>query len=301
MTTNVNINLNDCFQSTGKDIRCIDIKRKILFKLKVLEKFCIALIAPCSELSPEDETCECYRAEITHTQTAFAITSSEVKKGSIDSKRAHLVADIMQHDEMKDILSKESTSRHLKDTEADIGLDTYSIDTENLHRLKNLQLNYDDLMSCYENLKHDRNNLSLRCQQYEDLDRECNALRQQLREYTTLYNEREHYRRRSEDLDSLKEQYIILSDETVSLENQLKAEIEINSIKASTIEDLRNENIELEKRLNNATIALEKKENALQCKLRETECTVMCQDQQIRSLSNQIDRLLEQEPDRVSV
>lgn len=298
---NDNINLNDYFQSTGKDIRCIDIKRKILFKLKILEKFSIALIAPCSEHGPENESCECYRAEITHTQTAFAITSSGVKKDSIDSKRAYLVADIMQHDEMKDILSKESTSSQLKDTEADIGLDTYSIDTENLNRLKNLQLNYDDLMSCYENLKHERNNLSLRCQQYEDLDRECNALREQLREYTTLYNEREHYRRRSEDLDSLKEQYIVLSDETASLENQLKAEIEINSIKSSTLEDLRNENIELERRLNDVTIALEKKENALQCKLKETECKVMCQEQQIKSLSNQIDRLLEQEPDKVSV
>lgn len=293
--------MNDYLQSTGKDIRCIDIKRKILFKLKVLEKFCIALIAPCSEHSPQDERCECYRAEITHMATAFAITSSEIKKDSIDSKRAHLVADIMQHDEMKDILSKESTSSHLEDKETDIGLDTYSIDTENLNRLKNLQLNYDDLMSCYENLKHDRNNLSLRCQQYEELDRECNALREQLREYTTLYNEREHYRRRSEDLDSLKEQYIILSDETASLENQLKAEIEINSIKANTVEDLRSDNIDLEKRLNDATIALEKKENALQCKLKETECKVMCQEQQIRSLSSQINRLLEQEPDKVSL
>lgn len=257
------------------------------------------MIAPCTEHSPQDETCECYRAEITHMATAFAITSSEVKNNSIDSKRAHLIADIMQHDEMKDLLSKESTSTLLKDMETDIGLDNYSIDTENLNRLKNLQLNYDDLMSCYENLKHDRNNLSLRCQQYEDLDRECNSLREKLREYTTLYNEREHYRRRSGDLDSLKEQYIILSDETASLENQLKAEIEINSIKSNTVEDLRNDNIDLEKRLNDATIALEKKENALQCKLKETECKVMCQEQQIRSLSSQIDRFLEQEPDKV--
>lgn len=257
------------------------------------------MIAPCSDSSPTDDTCECYRAEITHMTTTFAITSSEVKKNSQDSKRAHLVADIMEHDEMKDILSKESTSA--QDTELEVGLDTYSIDTENLTRLKNLQVNYDDLMTCYENLKHDRNNLSLRCQQYEDLERECNGLRDQLREYTTLYNEREHYRKRSEDLDHLKEQYIILSDETESLETQLKAEIEINSIKSDTIQDLRSDNIDLEKRLNEVAIALEKEENALQCKLKETECIVMCQEQQIRSLSSQIDRLLEQDPDKVSL
>lgn len=255
------------------------------------------MTAPCTDSPPDDETCTCYRAEITHMTTTFAITSSEAKKDSLDSKRAHLVADIMEHDEMKDILSKSSSAQ---DTEQEIVLDTYSIDTENLNRLKNLQINYDDLMSCYENLKHDRNNLSLRCQQYEDLERECNALRDQLREYTTLYTEREHYRKRSEDLDSLKEQYLILADETTSLETQLKAEVEINAIKSNTIQDLRSENIDLEKRLNELAITLEKEENSMQCKLKETECLVMCQEQQIRSLSSQIDRLLEQEPNKVS-
>ncbi|XP_049866864.1 cytadherence high molecular weight protein 2-like [Pectinophora gossypiella] len=287
--------------STSKDTRRMDIKGKILFKLKVLEKFSVALLAPCSERFRHDETCECQSAQVLHVETTFALTSAESKRPEMEkNKRAYLVADIMEHDEMKEILSKQSGVNldEEEQTEDNFGVDNYSIDTENLNRLKSLQVNYDDLMTCYEDVKHERDNLRIKCEKYDELEEELQNMRSQLKEYSVLYNEREYYRKRSEDLDSLKEQYIVLTDETSGLEAQLKAEAEINNMKTHTVEDLRNENIELERKLNDALIAFEKEKNSLQCKLKETECNVMCQDQQIRSLSSQIDRLLEQDHDK---
>lgn len=239
-------------------------------------------------------------------ETAFALTSAESKKPSLDNKRAQLVADIMENEEMKEILSKENSyTKFGEDTTNttidDILIENYSLDTENLNRLKNLQVNYDELVNCYETLKQERDCLKIRSQKCEEAEKELETLKNQLREYNLLWKEREHYRKRSEDIDSLKEQYLVLSDETVSLETQLKAETEINYIKANTIEELRHENIALEKKINDLIIAFEKEKNFLQCKLKETECTVMCQDQQIKSLSAQIDRILEQDQDKVSI
>ncbi|XP_052757895.1 repetitive organellar protein-like [Galleria mellonella] len=280
----------------GKDISCVDIKGKILFKLKVLEKFCLALIAPCSqETNSTTQDCSCYRAEI-----AFALKSAESQQLSLDNKRAHLVADIMENEEMKEILSKENCPEKNDNEQVDyyFAIDDYNINTENLNRLKNLQENYNDLMACYESLKHERNFLQMRCQKYEELEIDYENLKAQLKEYNNLWNEKERYRKRSVDLDSLKEQYLTLSDETSNLETRLRAEKEINRIKADTIERLQAENITLEKKLNDSLIAFEKEKNTLQCKLKETECQVMCQEQQIKSLSVQVDRLLEQDQEK---
>ncbi|RVE54654.1 hypothetical protein evm_000775 [Chilo suppressalis] len=281
--------------TAGKDIRCIDIKGKILFKLKVLEKFGQALIAPCSQQGASSSSleCACLRAEVTAHFENPPLTS-ETKLSNLDNKRAQLVADIMANDEMKEILSKDSCSdKNDDDSNIDDGVDNYSIDTENLKRLKLLQQNYDELMTCYEKVKYEKDCLQVRCSQYEELEKEYEILKNQ------LINEKEHYRKRSVDIDSLKEQYWVLLEETSNLETQLKAETEINSIKSNTVEDLRSENIELEKKVNDSYIAFEKEKNSLQCKLKEAECTIMCQEQQIKSLSGQIDRLLEQGHDKM--
>ncbi|KAM3962807.1 uncharacterized protein ACR2FA_003191 [Aphomia sociella] len=283
--------------TAGKDTRCIDIKGKILFKLKVLEKFCLALIAPCSqEINSTSQDCSCFRAEIT-----FALTSAESKQPSLDNKRAHLVADIMENEEMKEILSKDSASEKMESEQVEdiFTIDEYNINSENLNRLKKLQENYDDLMTCHEALKHEKNCLQIRCQKYEELEMEYENLKARLREYDLLWNEKEHYRKRSVDLDSLKEQYLMLTDETSNLETRLKAELEINHMKADTIQELRDTNVALEKKLNESFISFEKEKSNLQCKLKETECKVMCQEQQIKSLSVQIDRLLEQDQDKI--
>ncbi|XP_059059330.1 repetitive organellar protein-like isoform X2 [Achroia grisella] len=282
----------------GKDTCCIDIKGKILFKLKVLEKFCLALIAPCSqETNFESQDCSCFRAEIT-----FALTSAESQQPSLDNKRAHLVADIMENQEMKEILSKDNTpeKNNIEQTDDKLVVGEYNINSENLKRLKTLQENYDDLMTCYENLKHEKNFLVLRCQKYEDLELEYENLKIQLKEYSYLWNEKEHYRKRSADLDSLKEQYLTLTDETSNLETRLRAEWEINHMKTDTIEGLRAQNIAIEKKLNDSLIDFEKEKNSLQCKLKETECKVMCQEQQIKSLQVQVDKLLEQDNDKTN-
>ncbi|XP_063839143.1 golgin subfamily B member 1-like, partial [Ostrinia nubilalis] len=287
--------------TAGKDTRCIDIKGKILYKLKVLEKFSMALIAPCSqEMRDSNQDCACLRAEVV-ARLDFAPLAADNKTPSLDNKRAQLVADIMEHDEMKEILSKDSASEKNDEERTDDAcvFDTYSIDTENLKRLKNLQENYDDLMTCYEKLKFERDSLQSKCRKYEELEKEFDDLKDQLREYNALWTEKEHYRKRSIDIDSLKEQYLVLADETSNLETQLKAECEINHMKSITIEELRSENIALERKLNEALIAFEKEKNAFQCKLKETECTVMCQEQQIKSLSVQIDRLLEHSHDKL--
>ncbi|KAL0894525.1 hypothetical protein ABMA27_013104 [Loxostege sticticalis] len=287
--------------TAGKDTRCIDFKGKILFKLKVLEKFSMALIAPCSqEMKGSSKDCACLRAEIV-ARLDFAPQSVESKNPCLDNKRAQLVADIMEHEEMKEILSKDSASEKNEDDHIDdaCAFDTYSIDTENLKRLKNLQENFDDLMTCHEKLKFEKDTLQSKCNQYEELEKEFDDLKAQLREYNVLWSEKEHYRKRSMDIDSLKEQYLVLADETSNLETQLKAECEINHMKTNTIEELRNENLALERKLNEALIAFEKEKNAFQCKLKETECTIMCQEQQIKSLSVQIDRLLEHSHDKM--
>lgn len=275
-----------------------------------MEKFCCALIAPCTQdfvsRAPQhdNDDCACYRVDVVpRMETTYALTSSEAKQPSLDNKRAQLVADIMSNDEMKEILSKESSAAKPDDDVTDevFIIENYNIETENLKRLKSLQENYDDLMTCYESLKHERDNLEIRCQKYEDIEKEFENLKVQMREYNSLWNEKEHYRKRSADLDTLKEQYLMLTDETSNLETELKAESEINHIKCKAIDGLRGENIMLEKKLNEASIAFEKEKNALLCKLKEAECRIMCQGQQIKSLSQQIDKLIDQDHDKVSI
>lgn len=289
------------FQTCGRDTRCVDIKGRILFKLKVLEKFSLALISPCAqESSKSNDNCSCYRAEFqSRIEATFALTSAESKRPQIDNQRAQLVADIMENDEMREILSKENSFIKTDHDLDEYEIEDYNIETENLKRLKNLQENYDDLMTCYENVQHEKDCLRNRCCKYDELQKEFEALKDQLREYSMLWNEKEHYRRRSVDLDSLKEQYLVLSEETSNIELQLKAEAEINNIKSKTIEELRQDNLFLEQKVNEASMVFEREKNALHCKLKEAECKTMCQDQQIRSLSIQIDNLLEQGPEKV--
>lgn len=298
--------LYSLFQTAGKDIRCIDIKGKILFKLKVLEKFSTALIAPCTQdffayPSQRNEECACYRIDVAEThgvQSTYALTSAESKQPYSEKKRSQLIADIIQNDEMKEILSKVTVDDDQKEEFlSDDNL--YKIDKENLKRLKSLQDNYEDLLKCYETLKHENVTLEKRCNSYEEMEEEYNNLKVQMHEYNSLWNEKEHFRKRSADLDSLKEQYLILSDETSSLETQLKAEAEINHVKCKTMDSLRSENISLEKQINDASIAFEKEKNSLMCKLKEADCRIMCQEQQIKSLLQQIDNLLDQDQGKV--
>lgn len=272
--------------------------------MKVLEKFSLALIAPCSqEFSRASKDCSCYRAEVV---TTFALTSAESQKPSLDNKRAQLVADIMDNQEMKEILSKESLCLKVENNQFDecFGIDSYSadvenLDVENLNRLRNLQANYDELLTCYDNLKHERDCLFIRCQKYADLELECESLKNNLREYNELWKEKEYYRKRSEDLDTLKENYFILSEETSNIETKYKSEQEINKNRSQTIDQLRKENIKLEQSIADSSVLFEKQKNILICKLKECECKIMCQDQQIKSLSEQIDKLLEQDKNNV--
>lgn len=208
----------------------------------------------------------------------------------------------MDSNEIKEILSEESCNIQCEEEciDGSVELNNYCINEENLKRLKNLQGNFDDLMTCYESLKHDKECLQIKCRRYEELEKELETLQNQMTEYNSLWNEKEHYRKRSVDLDTLKEKYLVLTEETSNLEIQLKAEAEINNIKSSTIEELRSENLLLEKKLNEAGIVFEKERNALQCMLKEYECKIMCQEQQIKSLSLQVDRLLEENQNKVS-
>lgn len=256
---------------------------------------------PCCDVSCDamPETCV-YRADVmTRIETTFALTSAERKNPGLDKKRAQLIADIMENDEMKEIMCKDSCPAKTDLEIEDYVIEDYNIETENLNRLKQLQENYDDLMTCYESLKHEKDCLFIRCRKYEEMEKDFENLKCQLREYNALWNEKEHYRKRSVDLDDLKQQYLVLSNETCNLESELKAETEINDIKNKTIEELRKENLALERKLNDAFIAFEKDKNVLQCKIKECECKEMCQDQQIKTLSVQIDRLLEQDPEKV--
>ncbi|KAI5639673.1 hypothetical protein NE865_07920 [Phthorimaea operculella] len=284
--------------SSGKDTRCLDIKGKILFKLKILEKFCTALISPCSQRFKYDESCECYAAQV---ETIYASTQPEhlVSKPS-DVMRTHLVADVMSNDDMKEIITKETREQQDNGQANDVIVtDNFSIDLDNIKRIKSLQADYEALMNAYEDVRFERDSLKIREQKYGNLEKELEDCRTKLREYNMLYNEREYYRKRSEDLDSLKEQYMVLADESSGLETQLKAEFEINHIKTGTIDELRNDNIALEKKLNDLTIAYEKERNGILCKLQEADCKIMCQEQQIKSLSSQIDRIIDQDPDNI--
>lgn len=284
----------------------MEIKGKILYKMKILEKFCLALISPCSKSIQSNQACLCYRTEIKpHVETAYALTSSEVGPlGNLENKRAQLIADIMDNEEMKEILSfsslKTDTDKIDECNNMGFILDSYSIETENLKRLRDLQKSYEELMVCYENLKRERDILQNRCSHYNDLESEIEQLRYKLREYNDVWQEKEHFQRRSDDLDTLKEKFIVLSEETLNLETQLKAECEINAMKASKITELANDNINLEIKISNITIAFEKEKILLECKLQEAECKIMCQEEQIKSMSTQIDRLLEQETEKVS-
>ncbi|KAJ8729628.1 hypothetical protein PYW08_001209 [Mythimna loreyi] len=295
--------------TAGKDVRCIDIKGKILFKLKVLEKFSCALIAPCTQEfigypNKSSEDCACYRVDVSESRqpmAAFALSTPESKKPNLDSKRAQLVADIIQNDEMKLILSKDSAEIDEEEPKDEVLIvdNHYHIDKENLNRLKSLQENYNELMTCYETLKHEKDELEKRCKNYDEMELEYENLKERMHEYNSLWNEKEHFKKRSADLDSLKEQYLVLTDETSNLETQLKAESEINHIKCKALDSLRSENITLTKQLNDASISYEKEKNTLMCKLKEADCRIMCQEQQIKTLLQQIDELLEQDQGRM--
>lgn len=301
------------FMQVGlKDIRTWDLTKKIMFKLIVFEKFCVALMSSCTEESTNlpGNNCTCYHAEVmTRIGTTLALTNEPQQVNACDAERSELVADILDNTEMKDILSKlskESRDSILSTKENEekkclkVFCSTCSIEVENLKRLKKLQINYDELVACYENMKYERHCLQVRMNRYNELELEVEQLRMQLREYNLLWNEKEHFRKRSDDVDDLKERYLVLADEATNLEAQLKAENEINNIKSNTIDELRELNIDLERRLNAASIEFEKEKNYLQCKLKEMECKLMCNDQQIRSLSGQVDSLLEQDQDKVS-
>lgn len=269
------------------------------------------MIAPCTQdfftyPNQQPDDCACYRVDISLplVQPTYALTSAESTQPSLDNKRAQLVADITQNDEMKEILDKDSPTR-LPDEELNdevLVIDNpYNIDKENQKRLKSLQDNYDGLISCYETLKHEKENLEKRCNQYEDMEKEYESMKVQMHEYNSLWAEKEHFRKRSADLDSLKEQFLILTDETSNLETELKAEGEINLIKSKAMDALRSENISLEKRINDASIDFEKERNGLLCKLKEADCKVMCQEQQIKSLLQQIDKLLDHDREQVHI
>ncbi|XP_050685370.1 putative leucine-rich repeat-containing protein DDB_G0290503 isoform X2 [Leptidea sinapis] len=286
--------------TAGKDTRGIDIKGKILFKMKVLEKFSLALVAPCTEdLTPTKMDCTCYRTEI---KQVFALTAADSTRTQLDDKRAHLVADIIENREMKEILSKESVEDQsdIEQAQECFGFDSYSTEAESVNRLKKLQANFEDLLLCYDNLKHEKDCLFLRCQKYTELEKECECMQNRLKEYNQLWSEKEYYRKRSTDLDNLKESYYILTEETTNLETKLKAEIEINKIKSIHNNELYNENVSLEKKIQELNKMFEKENNYLTCKVKEQECKIMCQEQQIKTLSNQIDQFLEQGHDAIT-
>ncbi|XP_045535859.1 cytadherence high molecular weight protein 2 [Papilio machaon] len=281
--------------TSGKDTRNIDIKGKIFYKLKVLEKFCCALISPCSK------ECSCYHTEIiSRVETAFAVTTQGNFEINIDSKRAHLVADIIGNDEMKEILSKSNTSGEEEEALANETLfinNCCSIEVQNLHRLKNLQACYDELLLCYDELKYEKNCLTQKCLKYDELEKEYETLKNKLNSYNMLLTEKEYYKKRSEDLDDLKEKFIVLADETCTLETQLRAQTEIIDSKSSMLEQIRSENISLQNKLSESSTDWEKEKHSLICKLKENECKIMCQDQQIDTLTVEINKFLRKNKD----
>ncbi|XP_037977013.2 major antigen isoform X2 [Plutella xylostella] len=290
----------------GKDARFLDIKEKIMFKIKVLQRFSLALVAPCTSECKEETsiTCSCNRNDNVRVELALTAPEMNPVTSTMENQRAQLVADIMENEDIKDILIKSSTESIYKDSENytkpnDTPV-SCCIDSDNLARLKQLQLDYEDLIQCYENLKHERICLLLRCTRYKELEFELDNIKMQFKEYNGLWNEKEYYKNRSDETDQLKEKYYVLYDETKNLEMQLKAECEKNKTKTNTITELRNENIALEKKLNDTSITFEKETSALQCKLKESECKVMCLEEQIKCLKVQIDNILEHERDKLT-
>lgn len=264
-------------------------------KMKTLETFCIALITPISksfkQRNVEDDSA-CFYTEVSPLKDTYALTSVEIEQPftDIENQRAQLISDIMNDNEIKIRFSQTSNK-----TEPEQICERFSLDKQNLLRLKNLQNNYDELMVCYESLKGERDSLLNKCANYDELEAEVNKLQQIVEEYNKIWYEKEHLKKRSDDLNVLKEQFIVLSEETNNLESQLKAETEINLMKSQKIMEIANENINLEKRISDITISFEKEKNALECKLKESQCMIMCQEQQIKSMSLQIDKLLQQE------
>ncbi|KPI94008.1 hypothetical protein RR46_13173 [Papilio xuthus] len=280
--------------TSGKDTRNIDIKGKIFYKLKVFEKFCCALISPCSK------DCSCYHTEIiSRVETAFAVTTQENFEINIDSKRAHLVADIIGNDEMKEILYKSNTSgeEHALANETLFINNSCTIEVQNLHRLKNLQACYDELLLCYDELKYEKNCMTQKCLKYDELEKEYEILKNKLNSYNMVLTEKEYYKKRSEDLDDLKEKFIVLADETSTLETQLRAQTEIIDSKSSLLEQLRSENISMKNKLSESSTDWEKEKHTLICKLKESECKIMCQDQQIETLTIEINKFLRNNKD----
>lgn len=261
-----------------------------------MEKFCCALISPCSK------DCSCYHTEIiSRVETAFAVTHQDNFEINIDSKRAHLVADIIGNDEMKEILHKSSTPEE-EETIANetVLINSCSIEVQNLHRLKNLQACYDELLVCHDELKYEKNCLTQKCLKYDELEKECDNLKMKLNSYNMLISERDYYKKRSEDLDNLKEKFIVLADETSTLETQLCAQSDIIDSKSSLLEQIRSENISLQNKLSEASTDWEKEKHGLVCKLKESECKIMCQEQQIETLTVEINKFLRINKDYVS-
>lgn len=274
--------------------------------MKVLEKFALALMAPCSkkfasEAEKENAECECANTKIVgRVETAYALTASESEPPpTSDSKRAHLVAEIMDNDEMKEILEKDFISDGLDTGNEYCGITCYSIDAENVKRLKDLQKSFDELVECFDNLKHEKDCLQVRCRKYNELEMEVETLRDQLAACKDLWNDKERFRKRSVELEDIREKYFILQNVNGNLESELKAEKEINNNKMQLIDDLRNENLILERKLSDATIAFEREKSALLCKLKEFECALSCKDQEVQSLSDQLQKHFDGSQDRV--
>lgn len=272
--------------STSQDeIGSIDIKGRILLKLKVLEKFSIALIAPC--IQRKSLSISTPSSPVSNqVEAAYAVTISDIPKSNynVEAKRNELILDIMNNDDIKSVLEKQSDKQdNIQEYFTD---DNYDIETNNLNRLKNLQFNYDELMASNEKLRDECNRLQNKCANYETLQFEVEDLREVVKEYNILWNEKEHFKRRSSDLDSLKEQFFVLSEETLHLENQLITE-------SARVVEVAAVNSNLEQKISNITMSFDKDKNVLECKLKEAECKILCQEQQIKSMSDQINRLLE--------
>ncbi|GBP33666.1 hypothetical protein EVAR_16702_1 [Eumeta japonica] len=245
----------------------------------------------------ENDSCEpyCVYAHIyTALEKIFCVLSQNEKyREYLFLLRALLAADIMETEEFKEILDqeKEMIDENMEMEDNSLMIEEYDIDKKNLNRLILLQRNYDELIICYENVKDERDFIQNKYFKYEELENELQMLRDQLSKFDNIKLERDEYQTR---LDELNTQYIDLSEETLNFKMQLKAESEINVMKTNKIAELRNENIELEKKINDIEMKYRKEKNSLQCKIMEMECKMMCQEQQIKSLTEQIDRLVKE-------
>ncbi|XP_041979921.1 reticulocyte-binding protein PFD0110w-like isoform X3 [Aricia agestis] len=272
----------------GRDTQNIHIKGKILYKIKVLEKFSIALIAPCNQ-TDRPQSCTCYRAEVlTSYETTYAESATESSQNIRDKKRAHLIADIIDVDEINEALNDQSKS----ETDSACYFDVDECNTKNKSRflIKSLQSSYSELVTCYENLKSEKDLLYVRCQELLKVEDENKCLRNSIEDYNNLWNEMEHLRRRSDSLDKFKAKYYFLLNETTNLNSKYVAESEKNKINSDTIDELRNENLVLNKKLKESSLAHDKEINSLLFKIKEMECTNMCKEQQIKNLSSDIEQ-----------